>query len=90
MAEHDEPELLVVVAHGLLNAVAPIAGVAEVLLDRDLPTDERNAMLQLIIRRTDVAMSMLRDLAYGLPLSLEDGPDLRAEEESDSSAVRAH
>jgi len=86
MADQDEPELLVVVAHGLLNAVAPIAGVAELLLDRELPPEERNDMLQLIIRRTDVAMSMLRDLAYGLPLDLE-GPDLRSDEAGEASAV---
>lgn len=80
---HDDTDALVaVVAHGLLNAIIPAVGAADLLAQQDLSPDTHRDMIAMIQRRLGVVVGTLQDLVRGIPLEvmdlLDDAPTARA------------
>lgn len=73
LADWDADPTMAVVAHGLLNAMAIIAGNSMTVRrhwDR-LDADKRDAMLATIERQAEFVTGLLQDLVRGLPPDVE-------------------
>ena len=80
---HDDADALVaVVAHGLLNAIIPAVGAADLLAKDDLAPATQRDMVAMIQRRLGVVVGTLQDLVRGIPMDvldmLDDVPRARA------------
>lgn len=79
---HDDADALVaVVAHGLLNAIIPAVGAADLLANEDLAPATHRDMVAMIQRRLGHVVGTLQDLVRGVPMDvldvLEDAPRVR-------------
>ena len=68
---NDEAEaLLAVVAHGLLNAVVPAVGAADLLGHDDLRPEIRAELVEMIQARLGFVVATLQDLVRGVPVEV--------------------